>query len=38
MENLLYFVILPFLGVVGYMGLIAYIKMFKDEFGELYND
>jgi hypothetical protein len=35
METLLYFVILPLLGVVGYMGIFAYIKMFKDEFGDL---
>jgi len=35
METLLYFVILPLLGVVGYMFLIAYIKMFIEEFGEL---
>ena len=35
MENLLYFVILPLLGVVGSMGIFAYIKMFINEFGEL---
>ena len=35
MEALLYFVILPLMAVVGYCLIVAYIKMFIEEFGEL---
>lgn len=35
METLLYFLLLPLLIVVGYIAIIAYVKMFKDDFGEL---
>jgi len=35
MEAMLYYVLLPFLGLLSVVLVVLFIKMFKEEFGEL---
>jgi len=35
MEAMLYYVLLPFLGLLSVVLAVLYIKMFKEDFGEL---